>query len=173
LTTLKDDYRNEARMQFSNQTETIMKKFILITSVVLTSNSIQAETYTQSKKAIRNILVSCLKDPENSRYSAAFNSCLLDASDSFIKKADLEFNKQLKTANAIERNSLIKDQRIYKTSLKNCEIYQNLSFDGFTKEAVCKIQTGKDYLSLLTGGASSLPSNWTLEDRVDKLFIGY
>lgn len=149
-----------------------MKKIILFNIAILVSGISQAETYTKYKSQVRNELVRCLKDPENAKYSAAFNGCLLEASNTFLKKADLEFSVAYKKANA-NKNSLLENRRIYYMAIKQCEIFQGLSYDGFTQEAICKLQTAKDYLSLLTNGASSYPTSWTIENRIDRLFIGY
>lgn len=150
-----------------------MKKILLLGLLVGLSNSAFSENYLKSKKQVRNSLVSCLKDPENSKFSAAYNSCLLEASDKFLEKANLEFSQQFAKANTTTRNSLVKDRKIYLNAVKFCEFYQEISYDGFTKEAICKLKTSKDYLSLLLNGESTLPNNWKLEDRVDRLFIGY
>ncbi|RZG78695.1 hypothetical protein EXE10_17125 [Acinetobacter sp. WCHAc060033] len=150
-----------------------MKKILFLGLLVWLSGSVFAENYLQSKKQVRNSLVSCLKDPENSKFSAAYNSCLLEASDKFLAKANTEFGQQFAKANTTTRNSLVRDRNIYLNAIKFCESYQDLSYDGFTKEAMCKLKTAKDYLSLLVNGGSTLPDNWKIEDRVDKLFIGY
>ncbi|MFC2995791.1 hypothetical protein ACFODO_11000 [Acinetobacter sichuanensis] len=150
-----------------------MKNILLIFLTFFISSSVFAENFLQSKKQVRNYLVSCLKDPENSKYSAAYNSCLLEASDKFLEKANIEFSQQFTKANITTRNSLVKDRNIYLNAIKFCESYQAVSYDGFTKEAICKLKTAKDYLSLLVNGETTLPNNWKIEDRVDKLFIGY
>ncbi|MGK8800946.1 hypothetical protein [Acinetobacter seifertii] len=150
-----------------------MKKIVLVGLILLFSCYVSAESYSQSKKLIRNSLVTCLKDPENSKFSAAYNSCLLDASNDFLEKANIEFKQQYNKGNTNTRDSLTKDRNIYTSAIKFCEIYQNLSYEGFTKEALCKLQTAKEYLSLLKNGNSALPNDWKIEDRVDKLFIGY
>ena len=151
----------------------IMKKIILMSILLFTCCSLQAGTYTQYKKQVRNTLVKCLKDPENYKFSAAFNGCVLEASDDFMKRSTIEFNKQYQVANARERGNLIKDKIIYTNAIKSCEGFQDLSYDGFTTEAICKLHTARNYLSLLTNGAGSYSDSWTLEDRVDNLFIGY
>ncbi|WP_151817553.1 MULTISPECIES: hypothetical protein [Acinetobacter] len=150
-----------------------MKKIVLVGLILLFSCYVSAESYSQSKKLIRNSLVTCLKDPENSKFSAAYNSCLLDASNDFLEKANIEFKQQYNKGNTNTRDLLTKDRNIYTSAIKFCEIYQNLSYEGFTKEALCKLQTAKEYLSLLKNGNSALPNDWKIEDRVDKLFIGY
>ncbi|MFW1923919.1 hypothetical protein [Acinetobacter geminorum] len=150
-----------------------MKKIVLVGLILLFSCYVSAESYSQSKKLIRNSLVTCLKDPENSKFSAAYNSCLLDASNDFLEKANIEFKQQYNKGNTNTRDLLTKDRNIYTSAIKFCEIYQNLSYKGFTKEALCKLQTAKEYLSLLKNGNSALPNDWKIEDRVDKLFIGY
>lgn len=142
-----------------------MKKIVLMCVFLLSSCYVSAESYTQSKKLVRNSLVTCLKDPENSKFSAAYNSCLLDASNDFLEKANIEFKKQFNKGNTNTRELLTKDQNIYTRAIKFCEIYQNLSYEGFTKEALCKLQTAKEYLSLLTNGNSALPNDWKIEDR--------
>ncbi|MDN5625809.1 MAG: hypothetical protein L0G96_21940 [Acinetobacter sp.] len=150
-----------------------MKRVIFIFLTIFLSGSAFADSYLQSRKIVRDSLIACLKDPENAKYSAAYNSCLLEASDGFLEKANAEFNQQFIKGNATTRNSLVKDRNIYLNAIKFCELFQEVSYDGFTKEAICKLKTTKEYLSLLTNGDSSLPNNWKIEDRVDKLFIGY
>ncbi|MCK4111577.1 hypothetical protein HCY65_10970 [Acinetobacter radioresistens] len=150
-----------------------MYRFILLAFMIITSGLAQAESYAQAKKQVRNKLVACFKEPENMKFSAAFNGCLLTASDNFMQKANAEFKQQYVKASDKERSNLLKDRKIYLDSIKHCEVFQDLSYDGFTKEAMCKLQTAKDYLSLLTNGPASYPENWTIENRVDKLFIGY
>ena len=150
-----------------------MKRVIFIFLTIFLSGSAFADSYLQSRKIVRDFLITCLKDPENAKYSAAYNSCLLEASDGFLEKANAEFNQQFIKGNVTTRNSLVKDRNIYLNAIKFCELFQEVSYDGFTKEAICKLKTTKEYLSLLTNGDSSLPNNWKIEDRVDKLFIGY
>ena len=150
-----------------------MKRVIFIFLTIFLSGSAFADSYLQSRKIVRDSLIACLKDPENAKYSAAYNSCLLEASDRFLEKANAEFNQQFIKGNVTTRNSLVKDRNIYLNAIKFCELFQEVIYDGFTKEAICKLKTTKEYLSLLTNGDSSLPNNWKIEDRVDKLFIGY
>lgn len=151
----------------------VMKKFFLYSALIMVCSISQAGTYPQYKQQVRNELVKCLKDPENAKFSAAYNGCLLEASANFLKKANLEFNAAFQKANAVEKDNLLKDRKIYSLAFEKCEIFQDLSFDGFGKEAICKLQTAKDYLNLLTNGASSYPNSWTIENRIDRLFIGY
>lgn len=150
-----------------------MNKYIYFIALMFFGGVAQATTYAQHKQQVRNALVKCLKDPENSKYSATYNGCLLEASENFIKKSDLEFKSAYQKANQNEKNNLINDREIYKLAFKNCEIFQNLSYSGFNTEANCKLETAKNYLSLLTRGSSSYPKSWTLENRVDNLYIGY
>ncbi|WP_312586403.1 hypothetical protein [Acinetobacter sp.] len=150
-----------------------MKKIILLSFMILFSGLAQAESYIQAKKQVRSKLVACLKKPDNMMFSAAFNGCLLDASAEFIAKANNEFNQKYKKANATEKVNLLKNRKIYMNSIKGCESFQDLSYDGYTTEAICKLQMAKNYLNLLTNGAASYPEKWTIEDKVDELFIGY
>ncbi len=58
-----------------------MKRVIFIFLTIFLSGSAFADSYLQSRKIVRDSLIACLKDPENAKYSAAYNSCLLEASD--------------------------------------------------------------------------------------------
>lgn len=151
-----------------------MKIKLLICLVLLTFNSVaMATSYSQYRLKVKNQLVACLKDPENAKYSAAFNGCLLDAGDTFISQANIEYAKQFNATNAAGRSLLIRDRQIYSQAFNNCDSFSDLKFDGYTKTALCKIQVSKNYLGSLTNSAASLPSKWTMEDRIDKYFIGY
>ena len=55
--------------------------------------------------------------------------------------------------------------------IKTCEIYQELSFDGFGEEANCKLLRSQDYYRYLKNANGM--EKWTLENRVDNLFLGY
>lgn len=150
-----------------------MKVLILCCLLTILSVHVNAGTYVQYKQQVRNGLVECLKDPENSKYSAAYNACLLQAAESFISKANIEFKLAYQKGNQYEKTNLINNRKIYMNAFSNCETFQDLSFDGFGTEATCKISTAKDYLGSLTNAGASLPNNWTIENRVDKYFIGY
>ncbi|AXY59823.1 hypothetical protein [Acinetobacter chinensis] len=136
-------------------------------------NAVADSSYEQYKVQVRNQLVECLEDPENNKFSAAYNACLLKAADDFIGKADIEYKSAYKKANEYEKDNLIKNRKIYVNVFKACENFQNLSFDGFGNEAACKITVAKNYLGSLTNSAASLPDDWTIANRVDKYFIGY
>ena len=150
-----------------------MKIIFMSCLLILASMNSMAGSYDEYKKQVRNQLVGCLKDPENSRFVAAYNGCLLEAADNFISKADIEYKSAFQKANDFEKRNLLKNRNIYTNAFSNCEIYQELSYDGFGKEAYCKITVAKEYLGSLTNSADSLPENWTTENRVDKYFIGY
>ena len=149
-----------------------MKKILLL-GLIGVAFSANAESYTQSKNKVRNTLVACLKDPENLNFSAASNGCLLEASENFLNKASIEFKSQYEKAGNLDRQKLLNDRKIYLSAVKFCEIYQNVSHGGFTEEAICKVKRAKEYLNFITNGEASLALNWKIEDRVDKLFIGY
>lgn len=150
-----------------------MKVILLICCLIVLSASVNATTYIQHKKQVRNELVKCLKDPENNKYSAAYNACLLQAANNFIVKADSEFKLAYQKVNQYEKENLITDRKIYMKAFSQCEAFQALSFDGFSKEASCKLSLAKEYLGTLTNRAGSLPEEWTIENRVDQYFIGY
>lgn len=150
-----------------------MRTLFLGCLILLVSMSSMAGSYELYKKQVRNKLIGCLNEPENLKHSAARNGCLLEAANNFVSKADTEFKLAYQKANEYEKNNLIKDRKIYANAFSNCEIYQGLSFDGFGKEATCKVTVSKDYLGSLTNSAASLPDNWTIENRVDRYIIGY
>lgn len=151
-----------------------MKKTLWIISIIAISiSSTYAATYQQDKQKIRSQLIKCLKEPENAKHSAAFNSCLIDAATEFQNKAQIEFDTQYNTNNSkkYEQESLIKNRRIFLMQIKSCEIYQELSFDGFGEEATCKLLRSQDYYRYLKNANGM--EKWTLENRVDNLFLGY
>lgn len=82
-----------------------MKNTLWIISIIAISiSSTYAATYQQDKQKIRSQLIKCLKEPENAKHSAAFNSCLIDAATEFQNKAQIEFDTQYNTNNSKNMN---------------------------------------------------------------------
>ncbi|MBF7683002.1 hypothetical protein I2F27_06635 [Acinetobacter sp. B5B] len=147
------------------------KFFLVLITCSAFSGSPYAAQYQETKQRVKSALVKCLKDPGN-QYSATYNACLLDAYNMFQAQAKIEFDEQYKSSKEFSRIDLRKTRDVYNRAIKNCEIFQNV-YDGFTKEAVCKLGLSRDYLIFLKSGQGVYPSSWKVEDKVDHIYITY
>lgn len=145
---------------------------VLIICSTFSTSPYAAAQYQETKQRVKSALVKCLKDPENSSHSATYNACILDAYNMFQAQAKKEFAEKYKSSEEFSRIELRKNRDVYNRAIKNCEIFQDL-FDGFGKEAVCKLGLSRDYLISLKGGQGAYPSSWKVEDIVDHIYLTY
>lgn len=143
----------------------------LVSSVMC--SSAMADIYNDKKNQIRQKLIKCVNDPLNFN-SASFNQCILDGAQQFKTAADSQMQKRIQQETMPEiRQGWIKDSVIHTNAIKQCQVHENLNFQGFTYAAQCELKRSQDYYRYSMSNNMEYPSKWTMANRIDALYLSF